>query len=92
MRVINISQTCRARPSQWEGKTEDGRKVYIHYRWGHLSVSLGEIGDKDELAGVNGKIVFSKQLDKDGWDGFLTFDELKDITKNKIEWADNAGR
>ena len=27
-------------PSQWEGETEDGKEVYIRYRWGYGRIDL----------------------------------------------------
>lgn len=42
MRLKSLKQTCEACPSQWEGKLSDGRKVYIRYRWGTLTVHVGE--------------------------------------------------
>ncbi len=40
MRIRNLVQTCDACPSQWDAETEDGRNVYIRYRWGYLSVDV----------------------------------------------------
>lgn len=40
--VVELKQTCSACPSQWEGSTDDGRCVYIRYRWGTLEVGIGE--------------------------------------------------
>ena len=39
--VITCRRTCLACPSQWEGVCEDGRSIYIRYRWGCLSYGLG---------------------------------------------------
>jgi hypothetical protein len=41
--VTAITQTCWACPSQWEGKLDDGRGVYIRYRWGSLTVQIGHL-------------------------------------------------
>ena len=38
MKFKTLVKTCSACPSQWEGQLEDGRYVYIRFRWGHLSV------------------------------------------------------
>lgn len=46
LRVKSIIRTCYACPSQWEGETEDGRKVYVRYRHGLLSVGLGATMDE----------------------------------------------
>lgn len=40
--VYDVKQTCGACPSSWEGRTEDGREVYARYRWGYLSVRVGD--------------------------------------------------
>jgi hypothetical protein len=39
--VVELEQTCGACPSQWEGRTDDGRYVYIRYRWGFLRLGVG---------------------------------------------------
>lgn len=36
--IEHLTQTCGACPSQWEGELEDGRMLYIRYRWGYLSI------------------------------------------------------
>ena len=41
MRLIELTQTCEACPSQWDGRLEDGRTVYIRYRHQTLSVEVG---------------------------------------------------
>lgn len=40
-RVIELDRTCMAFPAQWEGRIADGRQVYIRYRNGWLSASVG---------------------------------------------------
>jgi hypothetical protein len=40
MKVTDVVQTCEACPSQWDAKTEDGKYVYIRYRWGSLTVDI----------------------------------------------------
>ena len=46
MKIHNLTQLTPACPSQWEADTEDGRKVYVRYRWGKLRVGVGD--DIDE--------------------------------------------
>lgn len=43
--VLKLKQTCSACPSQWEGETADRRPVYIRYRFGYLSVQIGDPGE-----------------------------------------------
>ena len=82
MKVISIEQTCGACPSQWEGITDDNRRVYVRYRWGNLSVRVGEIDDMQEFAAVRGNEVFALAHG----DGFLEYSELVKLTKGEIEW------
>jgi len=42
MRVLWIKQTCSACPTQFEGEFEDGRFFYARYRWGNLTIHVGE--------------------------------------------------
>jgi len=45
VRVSQIWMTTSAIPTQFEGWSVDGRPIYIRYRGGWLSVSIGEVGD-----------------------------------------------
>lgn len=44
IKIASLTQTCGVCPSQWEGRTDDDRGVYIRYRGGHLTVGLSEPG------------------------------------------------
>ena len=78
LEIVSIERTCYACPSQWDAKTKDGRNVYIRYRWGKLSVSVGEPGDDEEMSGVNGDCVFAGAIG-DSYDGMLEYKDLKAI-------------
>lgn len=39
--AMRITLAC---PTQWEALTEEGRHVYIRYRWGELTISIGRPG------------------------------------------------
>ena len=41
LHLVELTQTCSAAPSQWEGRLNDGRVVYIRYRHGKLTVRIG---------------------------------------------------
>jgi hypothetical protein len=71
--VAELQQTCASNPSQWEGYDSEGNQIYARYRWGHLTVE------------VNGTEVFARQLG-DHLDGRLTFEGLKEATKDFITW------
>ena len=38
-----LTMTCTALPSAWEGVTDDGRKIYVKYRYGKLQVRLDDV-------------------------------------------------
>lgn len=82
MKVVELRQTCGACPSQWEGRTDDGKWVYVRYRFGWLSVRVGE--GEDVRSAVNGDEVFGKACggELDGWMG------LADLILHtpEIEW------
>lgn len=40
LRIIKLTQTCDACPSQWDAVGANGEDVYIRYRWGKLSVDV----------------------------------------------------
>ena len=42
IKVKSITNTCSMCPSQWEGITLDGKKVYVRYRWGYLRVEVDD--------------------------------------------------
>jgi len=73
--VKEITQTCFACPSQWEGTTKDGEEIYIRYRWGGLSVE------------INGEEIFHKGIGG-GLDGCMSFSELKKNTKKILDFSE----
>jgi len=86
IKVTSIEQTSGACPSQWEGVTEDGRPIYVRYRWGCLSIRLGE-KDGNIWDAVNGEEIIREELGGP-WDGVLPYEELKRATRGKIQWPD----
>lgn len=74
--VTSLTKTCPACPSQWEGTLDDGRVLYARYRWGGLSVGLGEGIDEAVHNGRTEESLFNEQLG-DGLDGFMSFEELR---------------
>jgi len=41
-KLVKLEKTCLACPSQWEGQINDGRWIYIRYRWGDLIILLSK--------------------------------------------------
>ena len=86
--IKELRKTCPACPSQWEGKLDNGKMIYIRYRWSCLSVSVSEKPTNDIMDAVNGRTIYEKYIgDELGFDGYLEDDEmffvLKDILKKE---------
>ena len=75
MKKAKLIQTCSACPSQWEGYIDEKEPVYIRFRYGYLSIRMGEVG-QDTMDAVVGKEIFGEQLGG-GLDGVLSFEQLK---------------
>jgi len=73
--INGLKQTCGACPSQWEFYTFDNRPVYVRYRWGFLSVSIGE-PNKDVMDAVNGVDIITRELGNSS-DGFIEWERVK---------------
>jgi len=81
MKLVKLVRTCWACPSQWDGILDDGRWLYIRYRGGRFSVSVGEhewdavTGERlieeyfgDPLAGYMTDAELIERLMKHGWE------------------------
>jgi hypothetical protein len=79
MEVLDLIQTCGACPSQWEGITDKGRPVYVRYRYGVLSVEVGDPGatvnQMMSSAEQNEYCILSRQLG-DEYDGTIVWDKV----------------
>lgn len=84
VKIIKLVKTCEACPAQWGGRDSEGNPIYIRYRWGILTVRQGEKGKGMDSA-VEGKILVRKILDPKGWEGRLSYDELKQALTGQIE-------
>lgn len=78
IRIVKAVQTCGACPAQWDAWTDDGKYVYVRYRWGYLSVSYDVMGEP-----ILEKVV------GDEYDGVMSFEELVEHTKGIIEWDES---
>lgn len=77
MKVRKRRKTCSACPSQWEGRTDNDRPVYVRYRWGHLSVRVGPpAGDMDSA--TMGYQVLGRQIG-DAYDGTIKWSKVKHL-------------
>ena len=66
VKIAEITQTCLACPSQWEGTTEEGEEIYVRYRWGTLRIDL------------NHRTVFQQELG-DGLDGVIEWEDVVEV-------------
>jgi hypothetical protein len=83
--VVAMKQTCSACPSQWEGELEDGRALYVRYRWGELSAGVGEDIGAAVKNGRAEETLFFEHVG-DGLDGSMTFKELKGHLQGLLEF------
>jgi hypothetical protein len=74
--MVALKKTCAACPSQWEGALEDGRVIYARYRWGELSVGIGNDIDEAVHNGWTDGALFGDYVG-DGFDGYMDFEELR---------------
>jgi hypothetical protein len=79
LKIVALIQTCASHPAQWDGVTDDGRAVYVRYRWGHLWVRVGAAGDTHEFAGVRGECVIDEQRNANEYHGDMEEAELRSI-------------
>ena len=84
--VKAVVLTCSACPSQWDGVLDDGRSIYVRYRWGGLSIRVAsEVGPEGDAVG--GKEIFSGNFG-DGLDGVMSYEELKTHTLGVFSWPE----
>jgi hypothetical protein len=84
IRISRVNQTCERNPSQWEGLTDDGTRIYARYRWGCLSIGSGKTIDE---AIANSNNLFEKSLGGKR-DGHLEYDKLREVTAGVIDWPE----
>jgi hypothetical protein len=72
--IVSLTQTSAACPSEWDGKTEDGKSVYIRYRWGRGGIEI----DGETIGEWSGGA---------GWgDGIISEEEMKEKLSHVVEW------
>ncbi len=82
MKVVSIIQTCGGCPSQWEGKLDDGRMIYIRYRYGGLAINISALPTDDVGEAVIGDYLFKKQVGEN-LDGYITLPEVISIIEKE---------
>lgn len=79
-KIKDLTMTCEACPSQWEGHAYGGLGVYIRYRWGTLTAVLHD-GDKYRFA-KKATTVYEIKLDDNGIEGVM-------LEKDMISFLDS---
>jgi hypothetical protein len=82
-RIATIRRTCAACPAQWEGSTEDGKSVYIRFRWGVLAIGVGQTMD-EAVMNHRRDPLFCARL-SDDLDGSLGYEALRAATSGVVE-------
>lgn len=85
-KIKTIEKTCFACPSQWEGFLENGKAIYIRYRWGYLSIRISDDVTYDIDDAVCGKEIYGKQIGEE-YDGVIELDTVLDLSKGVLEYA-----
>ena len=84
-KVVELDRTCGSCPSQWEGRLDDGRHVFVHYRGGRLTVGVGRTADDAVDASIDNPLVRSDDADGGGW---MSDDDARTTLVNAgFEWA-----
>jgi len=83
-KIINHGGFC---PFQIDALTNDDRMIYGRYRWGHLRVTIGKVGDHSEYAAVDGEQIFAKDVGPQ-FCGDMTLQEFKEHTKETLDFSE----
>jgi hypothetical protein len=65
IRLVELHEEGTSAPAQWNGKTDDGRNVYVRYRWGCLRVYVSH-GDPLDLYPEGHSFEWNSDDDLDG--------------------------
>jgi hypothetical protein len=85
--VVTATMEFPMCPTLVTGTTNEGATVYVRYRWGRLTVRL-DPRDPAPHGGAAGVWIMFKELDPGGLAGCLTYDEIRELTAEIIEWPE----
>jgi len=83
-KVVELTKTCKACPAQWEGQLDDGRVIYVRYRWGGLSVGMGATLDDALVHRVS--VTLPNESEEPTFDGEMDDATMKQATGNILNW------
>lgn len=84
--ILNHGGAC---PFQIDALTSDDRLIYGRYRFGNLSVQIGESGDRSEFAAVRGKEILRKEVGGE-YDGCMSLETFKEHTKTTLDFSETV--
>ena len=86
LNVVKLRKTCMISPSQWEGKLDDGRMIYIRYRFGTLYIYVSKNKTNNISDCFKNSPIYEERIGG-AYDGLLEFDDLKKHTKDIIKYS-----
>lgn len=86
-KVIELEKTCEACPAQWEGQLEDGRMIYIRYRFGWLSIRVSKGVTSDIREAIRGEEILGVEH-REELDGEMGFQTLVDLSGGIINYGE----
>jgi hypothetical protein len=80
--VVNLVQTCHSHPSQWEGWTTNGQRIYVRFRHGRLWIGLAPEYRPHAVA----MLFVARYVGDHCDDGYLSYETLQHLTAGLIDW------
>lgn len=78
-------------PTAVVGTTGHGATVRVRYRWGRLSIRV-DTRNPAPNGGAEGYKIFERKVDPEGLAGWITYDEIREITADIITRPDQLSR
>ena len=78
MKLVALSRTCMACPSQWDGQLDNDRPVYFRHRSGKFRAYLGPVGG-DAWSAVLAERPILECSYGDEWSGDMTDEQLVEL-------------
>lgn len=87
--VISLQCKHPQCPAIYEGKLEDGRMIYVRYRWGYFSIRVSDTATNNANEAMTGEEVYGEAIGGD-FDGAMDESEVLDYLKKAgFEYVDN---
>lgn len=87
IKIVTATIESHVSPTVISGRTNDGGTICARYRWGRLVIRLDH-RDPPILGGAAGRWILDKQLDPDALEGYIRYEEIRELTSELIDWPD----